>query len=229
MTIARLAMRTSGRYAASLVPLATIALGPWLWLALEAGVPRDPHSVQIDLVVGWLLAATAWVPQVALVACAGPLVRALRTSQSIAWRPALASGLSRLARAIPPTLIVVLAVALGTLALVVPGGVLLVLLATANASESSEPTPARLLASALTARRHMRRAIAVVATVVALDLVLALVLQLVFVRHLAGSATELARAQTFLRALALGLVVVSPLCACLLAASRSINDDAERA
>lgn len=92
-------MKSVARVAA----LTLVALLPWELFALRAGTATEVHGLRIQLVLGWLLAATAWMPQLWLVA---PGLRSLK-----------------------PTVVAIVAIVLGLVAGGVPGLVLLVLLA----------------------------------------------------------------------------------------------------
>ena len=86
-----------------LFALTLVALLPWELIALRAGVATEIRGLRIQLGLGWALAATAWMPQLWLVA------------------PSL--------RSVKPTIVAIAAILLGLLAGGVPGLVLLVLLA----------------------------------------------------------------------------------------------------
>jgi hypothetical protein len=224
--IARLAVRTWARYVAPLTLLAALALVPWLVVAHGLPIAADAHGMRVQLAIAWLLTATVVFPQLALVACVAPLTRSIVAGRPLLQRRALVHGVAQLARAIAPTLVIAIAVALGMVALVVPGLVLAVLLATTNASTSlGEPLPAPLVDSAEAARRDLRRAATVLAAVLVIDFGLTLVLQLVMVPRVGTPAprVELAHARTFVRTLAFAWIVASPICASVLAASRSAS------
>lgn len=97
---------------ARLAALTVIALLPWELFALRAGTASDLRGLRIQLTLGWALAATAWMPQLWLVA---PSLRSLK-----------------------PTLVAIVAIVLGLVAGGVPGLVLIVLLAWTAAEASVE-------------------------------------------------------------------------------------------
>jgi hypothetical protein len=229
--IVRLAAASWVRHVGPLTLVSLVAFVPWLAVAFGVGFASGPQALSEQLALGFALAAFAWIPQLGVVAAAAPLVRATAARDSVGFRPACARGFARLFAALAPTITIVLAVFTGAVALVVPGCILLVLFAGATAEASlDQPVAALLLASARAARRHPRRSIIVIASVIAIDLVLACAMYVVFARHRASAAAylDLDHARLFTRALVLPLIVVSPLCACLVAASRSVDDDAER-
>jgi len=213
-----LAVRTWLRYAVPLTLLAAIALAPIAWLALRVPAPADVNAARAQVRLAFVIASGAWMFQLWLVAAAAPCTRA-RLSQ---WR-ALTAGVAGLARGFVPWLIAIAAIALGTLALVVPGLVLLVLLSLTGASELSAPPPAPLAESIAAARAQLATVAALVAGMIALDLAIAFVAQAALVPAVANKAkaVQLLPIRTFVRVVALALVVVSPLPACGLAAIRS--------
>lgn len=100
--------------------LTLVALLPWELVALRAGVATEVHGLRIQLKLGWVLAATAWMPQLWLVA---PSLRSLK-----------------------PTIIAIVAIVLGVVAGGVPGVVLLVLFAWTAAEASVEASAAAVRA-----------------------------------------------------------------------------------
>ncbi len=105
---------------ARLAALAVLALAPWWLIALGAGAPADLPQLRVQLHVAWVLAATAWIPQLWLV------------------EPAL--------RTVKPVALAVCAIVLGLVAGGVPGLVLLVLLAWTAPEGSPEASAAAVRA-----------------------------------------------------------------------------------
>ena len=115
-----------------------------------------------------------------------------------------------------------IAVVLGGVALVVPGLLLLVLLALTGASERlGEPPPAALVDSVAVARANLPRVAWVVSAILVANLAVAFVLQWQLVPHITKklSVAKLAPVQTFVRLVPLALAALSPLAACALAAA----------
>ena len=101
--------------------LAILALAPWWLLALRAPAATDLPHLRAQLHLAWVLAATAWIPQLWLVE---PRLGALK-----------------------PTLLAACAIVLGLVAGGVPGLVLLVLLAWTAIEGSPEASAAAVRAS----------------------------------------------------------------------------------
>lgn len=105
---------------ARIAVLTLVALLPWELFALRAGLATEVRGLRIQLTLGWALAATAWMPQLWLVA---PSLRSLK-----------------------PTVVAIVAIVLGLVAGGVPGLVLLVLLAWTAAEGSLEASAAAVRA-----------------------------------------------------------------------------------
>ena len=101
--------------------LAILALAPWWLLALRAPAATDLPHLRGQLHLAWVLAATAWIPQLWLV------------------EPRLGT--------LKPTLLAACAIVLGLVAGGVPGLVLLVLLAWTAIEGSPEASAAAVRAS----------------------------------------------------------------------------------
>ncbi|MGN6105504.1 MAG: hypothetical protein ACTHU0_10400 [Kofleriaceae bacterium] len=216
----RLALRTYLRYLVPLTALSAVALAPWWLVALRVAPPSDPAGARAVLRLGWMLAATAWIGQLALVGAAAPLARALEAGRPLAQLRALRDGAVQLVRGALPWLAAVAAIAIGGLALVVPGAALLVLFALTTAS-TERGIPAPLLDSAAIARRDLARVAAVVGAILVVDLAIAFAAQ----RALAPapvpkklSPAQLASYANGLRAIAAALILGSPIAAAALAA-----------
>jgi hypothetical protein len=164
----RLAARAYLRYAIPLTLLAAVALAPWLALGLGASTPKDVAGARGALRMAWLLGATAWIGQLWLVGAAAPLVRALDEGAPLSQLRAIGRGALQLARGALPWLAAVAAIALGGLALALPGLALLVLFSTAAAG-TRRGLPAPLLESAELVRRGLPLAAGAIAALLAVD------------------------------------------------------------
>lgn len=200
-----------------LVPLtllSALALSPLLVLALRVHAPADPAGSRPVIQLAWTLLAVAWLGQFLLVGGAA----AMLTHPPSQLR-ALTRGLLQLIRAALPCLVAALAVAIGSLALVLPGLVLLVLLSLTAASRE-RGLPAPLLDSLSAARRQLPAVALAVLALFALDAAIGLIAYRAVLVPLPAKATpaQLATVRTFVRAIALALVILSPLPASVLAA-----------
>lgn len=218
------AIRLWLRYLVPLTLLSVIALAPIVVIALRTPVPLDHAAARATVALGWKLIALAWLGQLVLVGGASAVIGA--TSQL----GALGGGLVHLVRAILPCLAAAVAIAIGGLALVVPGLVLLVLLALTGASRE-RGVPARLLDSIAVARGRLagteqspayRVLLAValaVAGMLAIDAAIGLVAQRALVPQLPRRPApgQLAATRQLVHAIAIALVVASPLPATVLA------------
>jgi len=214
----RLAARCYARYVAPLTLCSLVLFAPWLAFVVLANPPTElAHAKQL-VVIAWLAGGTAWIAQYMMVGAAAPLVRALEGTKP-SQLAALVAAIRGLAGAILPGLIVLAAVVMGTIALVIPGLVLLVLLALTAASDKpglSEP----LLDSVARVRAQWRPIAIAVAAILVVDLVVVVVPYLVVLGPLPAKPTpqQLATAKTMLMAIVIALPIVTPLCACVLAA-----------
>jgi len=211
------ALRIWLRYAIPLTLLSAIALSPVIATALRTRAPVDQAGAKAALVLGWELIALAWFGQLVLVGGASAMTRA-RPSQL----RALGTGFVQLVRAILPCLAAVTAIAIGGLALAVPGLVLIVLLALTGASPA-RGVPAQLADSIAVARKHLPTVVLASAAMIAIDLAIGLVAQRVFAAPLPRppAPAQLAPYRHFVHAVALALVLASPLPATVLATIRT--------
>lgn len=211
-----LALRAWLRYLIPLTLLAIIACVPMLWLGMRAPPPTDvPHARRL-MRVAWAIAATAWIWQLWLVAGVAPAVRSLADGKPLSQVAALTAGLRGLAVKFIPVVITVFAIALGAVALVVPGVLLLVLLATTGAVESHTDAVAVAVAPA-----NLKRTAITVGAVIAGALLIGLVCQLAFVPAIGKKVpiSKLASIREFMRVLVLLLTALSPLAATAIAAT----------
>lgn len=208
-----LALRAWLRYLVPLTLLAIIACVPMWWIALRAPAPPDVKHARILMRVAWALASTAWICQLWLVAAAAPAVHSIADGKPLSQVAALTTGLRALAVKFIPVLIAVLAIALGTVTLVVPGVLLLVLLAATGAVDSHTEAVS-------VARADMKRLALILAGVIAGALVIALACQLAIVPAIGKkvAAPKLLPIRTFVRVLAVALTAYAPIAACAIAA-----------
>ena len=218
----QLMLRAWLRYVVPLTVLAVLVLLPLLYIAWRTGAPQDLVRARVLVRLGWVLAGFAWICQLLLVAGVAPAVRSVDRGEPLSQWRAFADGLRNIVRGLVPWLIVVAAIALGQLALVVPGLLLAVLLSLTGASDKlGEPPPAALVDSVEVARRAFGRVAVVVIAIVVVNLAIAFAVQTALVPHITKkvAVAKLLPIRTFVRTVPLVLVVVSPLAACALAAA----------
>jgi hypothetical protein len=208
------------RYLVPLTLLSAIALAPVIVIALRVRVPVDPAGANAAVIAGWGMLAIAALGQLVLVGGAAAVAR-VQPSQ-LSQLGALRSGFMGLVRAIVPCVAAAVAIAIGSLALLVPGLALLVLLALTGASRE-RGLPAPLVDSIAVARTQLPTVALTVAAMLALDAAIGLAAYRGFVVPLPRQPTpaQLAAVRHFARAIALALVVVSPLPATMLATIRA--------
>jgi hypothetical protein len=211
------AFRTWLRYLVPLTLLSAIALSPVIALALAAPVPADLAGVRPVLRLGWILLAAGGLGQLVLVGGASAMTGAPRPQLG-----ALGAGLVQLVRAVLPCAVAAAAIAIGSLALVVPGALLLVLLALTGASRE-RGLPAPLVDSIAAARRQLPAVALAVAALIAIDAAIGLAAFRACVPPIPARPTpaQLAGARAFVRAVVLALVIASPLPATVLATLRA--------
>jgi hypothetical protein len=213
---------TEMRRALPVLCIAFVAMSPELLVVGGLHAPQDVAQARGQLALGWAIAATAWVYQLWLVAGAAPAVRA-----RLGFRTAVCRGVHGLVLGLVPWAIAVAAIALGFVALLVPGFVLLVLLAQTGASERlGEPPPAPLADSVASVRRNLRRVALIVGALLVADIAIAAVAHLVLVQPLPVKKPPpgaLVAARTFARAVAIGVSAIAPVPAWLLARTYTPN------
>ena len=216
-----LALRTLVRYLAPIAVLTAIVGAPLLWITFHIPVPTEAAQARSLLRFSWAIAGSAWIAQLTLVGGVAPLVRAVAAGAPLSQLRALGHGIAGLVRMLLPCLLAVAAIAIGSVALVLPGLALLALLSLTGAS-TERSLPAPLLDSLAVVRANLKLVVAVVVGMVVLDLAIVGITQLILTAPLAkkptpqqlGAYLELARITT------LGIVAVTPLVACTLAAIR---------
>jgi hypothetical protein len=219
VAIVGLALRTLGRYLLPLALLSAIVLSPIIWTMLRVPLPPHTAGARSLLVLAWVLAGSAFAFQLVLVAAAAPLARSLAAGRPLSQPDALVAGLVQLVRMLLPCALALVAIALGGLALVVPGLVLLVLLSLTGASTACG-LPAPLVDSIAVARANLRAVVLAVAAIVVVDLAIALLAQLVLAAPIVKKMKppQLATYRDLVRTVGIGVTLVSPLAACVLAA-----------
>jgi len=216
-----LALRAWLRYLVPLTLLAVIACAPILLVGLRAPAPLDLDQARRQIRIAWVLASFAWVFQLWLVAAVAPAVKSVAGASPLSQLRAFTGGIRGLVRGAIPVGIAVIAIILGSLALAVPGVILLVLLAQTGASDLlRSPPPAPHTDSIEVARASWKRTAIIVIGVVLASLAITLAVQLALVPHITRKVpvAKLLPVRTYLRIVALGLTAASPLAACAIAA-----------
>ena len=208
-----LALRAWLRYVVPLTVLAFIACAPMLWIAWRWPAPSDVPHARLQMRVTYALASTAWIWQLWLVAAAAPAVQSLVDGKPLSQAKALTAGVRGLATKLVPVVITVFAITLGTVALVVPGALLLVLLATTGATASHAEAIA-------VGRANIKRLAIILAAVIAGALLIALACQLAIVPAIGkkAAASKLLPIRDFTRVVALALTAFAPIAATAIAA-----------
>jgi hypothetical protein len=208
------AIRSWLHHLVPLTLLSALALSPLVAIAARVRPPADPAGSRAAIQLGWTLLAVAWLGQFLLVGGAAAML-----TEPASQLRAFTRGLLQLVRAVVPCLVAVLAVAIGSLALVLPGLALLVLLSLTAASRD-RGLPAPLLDSISAARRRLPAVALAVLALFAIDAAIGLIAHRAFIMPLAGkpAPAQLAAVRNFVRAIVLALVVLSPLPATVLAA-----------
>lgn len=222
MPFLALAVRTWLRYLVPLTIFAAIALCGVALVAQRITPPADLPQARIAIHIGWILAGTVCVFQLLLVAAAAPMVASIARDQPLSQVGALLAGARNLGRGVVPWAVAFAAIVTGSIALAVPGILLLGLLALTGASERlGEPLPAALTDSIAVVRAHARTVAIALAIIVAADFAVALVAHLAILPKLPTGKPPvalLAPARTFVRIVALALIAGSAVPACVLAA-----------
>lgn len=222
MPFLALAVRTWLRYLVPLTLFAAVALCGIAAVAYRITPPADLPQARVAIHIGWILAGTACLFQLLLVAAAAPLVAGVARDEPLSQPRAFVAGGRNLGRGVVPWAVAFAAIVTGSVALAVPGVLLLGLLALTGASEHlGEPLPAALADSVAVVRSHARTVAIALAIIVAADVAVALVTHLALLPALPKGRPPLALlapARSFVRMVALVLIAGSPLPACVLAA-----------
>jgi hypothetical protein len=215
------ALRTYVRYLVPFTVLSAIALAPALWITLHLPLPVGPAQGKSVVAFSWMLGAVAWVPQLVLVAGVAPAMRAAGRGAPLSQLGALRHGMVGLVTMILPCLLAVAAIGLGSLALVLPGLALLVMLSVTGAS--TEPgMPGPLLDSIAFARANLKLVAIAVAAMLVVDLAVPGLARLITTTPLPKQPTaeQLAAYLRLPRIVIAAVVIVSPMIASVLAAVR---------
>jgi len=217
-----LARRVLWTYGWQLLVLAAVALAPVLLIALRAPVPADAAVAKTVSKLAWPMIAFAVVGQLMLAGAAAVHARAIGTR--VRTLRTFGAAALQLARAVIPCLVALAAVAIGGMALVLPGVALFVLLSlTAASPELGEPLPAPLVDSIAIVRTRLAAVAIVLAAMIAVDVAIVIVAQRLFTVPISKAPTvhELASYRLVLRVAAVALVAISPVPACALAVIRN--------
>lgn len=218
MSLVQLSIRTYVRYLVPLTLLSLIAFAPLILFALRVPVPLNAKQAEIVLRYAYVFAGCTVILLFLLVGGVAPAVRAIDSGKPRSQLAVLASGLYGLGRSAVPLLLAIAAIAIGTLAAVLPGLLLLVLLALTGASEL-EGAPARLSESISIARTKMLPIIGVILLTVAAQAVAIFVLARPLVPLPKPPPPQLLVAfQHLLRLCVMGVAIAAPLAAVVLAA-----------
>ncbi len=223
MSVHSLAMRACLRYAPVLLVVCAIACAPAIGCALLQGRAVNAAGARSQLQLVWLVAGLAFAGQLLAVGAAAPLVRSLADGAPIALRRAPRVALAGLAATFGPWLVAIAAIGLGLVALVVPGAILLALFATVGATARDGGSVGTALATtAAETRARPRRVIAIVAAVIVVDIVLAVVVHTVFAHAIPAKPkpADYGVARIGLQVFAALIIVITPIAACALAATR---------
>jgi hypothetical protein len=221
MSPVSLALRAWLRYVVPLTLLSAIATSAIGVFALRLGYATDAAGARMQVGLGWACLGSAWIAQFVLVAAVAPAVRALAAGPPLSQRRARTEGARGRVRGRAPGRGAAAAVAIGGIALVIPGLALLALLALTGASDQLDaPLPAALSDAVAVARANLRPVIATVVAMIALDAAIGAIAQLTLVHALPKKPppASLHACRTFVRAIAIALIALSPLPACALAA-----------
>jgi hypothetical protein len=207
------------RYTLPLLLLTAVACAPFALLAVGIAAPGDRAAATTLVRFAWVVAATAWIVRYLLVGAIAPIARAAASDTPLSQLAALRAGAGGLVRAVLPCGLAVAAVAIGGLALAVPGLLLFVLLAMTGASERPG-LPAPLVDSIEVARANLRSVATAAGGMLLVDLAIVTVAYFLFAAGLPAKprAPDLAVIRTLIQVAAIGFAVVTPIAATALAA-----------
>ncbi len=162
MPLTSLVTRTYLRYLVPVTLLSALAFAPLLWLVMRVPVPADALHARGVLRTTWLLVAFGLVPLLVLVGGVSPAVRAVAEGRPVSQRAALGDGVVALVRAVVPCGVAVIAICVGSLALAIPGVLLLVLLSLTGAGAGPGTSLHEPLAASVVAVREQFVTVAVI-------------------------------------------------------------------
>ncbi len=211
------AIRTYVRYLVPFTILSVIAFAPLLLLALRVEAPANAKQAGIALGYAYAFAGCSVIPLFLLVGGVAPAVRGIVAGTPRSQLAVLGAGLLGLARAVVPTLLAVAAIAIGGLAIALPGLLLLVLLALSGASIEAG-APARLADSVAIARIRFLPIAGILLATLAVQAIAIFVLSRGLVPlPKAPAPAHLAAFGQLVRLTVAGIVVAAPIPAVLLA------------
>lgn len=221
MSTVVLALRAHARYVVPFTLLSVIAFAPLVVFVVNLPAATDVAQAKQQLRLAWIVAGAAWFGQGLVVAAVAPTVRRLAAGERTSQLRALGAGAVNLARMALPCLVVVVAVAIGALAVVIPAFGLVALLALTGASVA-EGMPEPLLDSIATVRANLRVVVIAVVAIIVVDVAIAGASYLAVFEPFAKKPTpdQLDAARRIPQLAVAALVVVSPLAASVLAAIR---------
>lgn len=218
MSVAQLSVRTYVRYLVPLTVISVIAFAPLILFALTVPAPKNAKQAEFVMRYAWAFAGVSVIPLLVLVGGVAPAVRGIAGNAPRSQLAVLGAGLLGLARALIPCLLAIAAVAIGGLACVVPGLILLVLLALTGAS-AEDGAPARLTDSIAIARTKYLPIIAVIVCVLAAQAIAIIVLRAPLVPVGKTPKPEhLAAFRMLVRVTVAGIALAAPIAAVVLAA-----------
>lgn len=162
MPLTSLLARTYLRYLVPVTVLSVIAFLPLIVLALRVPVPGDANQVNGVVRTAWLLGGLSMIPLLILVGGVAPAVRSIASGAPASQLAALRGGAASLGRAVVPVGFAVLAIVIGSLALLIPGLVLFVLLSLTGATDGPDRDLAARFAASVEAVRARLLAVALV-------------------------------------------------------------------
>lgn len=221
MSLPALLARTYARYVIPMTVLSVLVFSPLVFLALRVPVPGDVAQVKGVMRTAWLLAGLSIAPMLVLVGGVTPAVRSIANGAPAGQLAALRDGAVSLVGAAVPVAIAVLAALIGSLALVIPGLVVLVLLALTGAMGGGDrDLAARLTESVTAVRRNALAVVMVLGASIALTIVALFLLQRGLPMPLpkAPKPELLATFRWFARYAVAGLTLLAPIPAIALAA-----------
>jgi hypothetical protein len=218
-----LALRSWLRHIAPLTLVSAIVMSPLAIYVFSLDTAHDLATAKAHIRVGFQAAAVAWMLQLVLVGGVAPAVFVTAGHERGSQIDVLARGLRRALRAVVPCALAACAIVVGFIAVVIPGFVLLILLAPVAATPAiCEPLPAPLFAAVSAARRNFAAFVIAYLALLFVDAAIPLVANALVAAPLPAknpSPDALARATDFARVVALSFVVLSPLPTCAIAAA----------
>lgn len=220
MSPAALSARTYARYAVPVTVLTALLYAPLLYLAWSAKLPATLGEGKAAIRLAWAMLGISLLPMFVLVGGIAPAVRSLASGRPASQVRALVDGVRGVVSAALPCALAITAALIGTLALVVPGLVLLMLFALVGASDASG---AARLADAAALARSRPTALAIAGVLVVTVAVHAAALWFVQ-RGLAvpiprkPTPEQLGELRTLLRTSVLASAAIAPFAAVALAA-----------